>query len=79
MKTFNRIPAAIGAVVILAFIGAALFAPAFIARDNVPVKDDKYIIDSLEIELEKCQAEKAKLIKDFNLCYTYKNRAWADN
>ena len=36
-------------------------------------------IDSLKIELDSCLRRNAKMEKDFNTCYTYKNRAWANN
>ena len=36
-------------------------------------------VDSLVIELDNCWARNAKMEKDFKTCYTYKNRAWANN
>lgn len=36
-------------------------------------------VDSLEIELDSCRAVITKMEKDFNTCYAYKNKAWANN
>ena len=52
------------AVVILAFLDITM--PPYELPESI--KQD--IIDSLTIELESCRAEKAKLVKDFNTCYT---------